>query len=92
MSDLSALAQYNILADLLIKKASKEDIAECASMLAMNVAHYKSKFGVLPVEETLAMLEIDQPDEGQLKIMIDGMETLVGMLGQVVSGIGQEKH
>ena len=58
----------------------------------MNLAHYKSKFGVLPVEETLAMLEMEQPDEGQLQIMIDGMETLVGMLGQVVSGVGQERH
>ena len=30
MSDLSTFAEYNKLADLLIEKVSKEDIAECA--------------------------------------------------------------
>lgn len=39
MSDLSTFDQYNKLADLLIEKVSKEDIAECARLLAMNVAH-----------------------------------------------------
>ena len=47
MSDLSTLAEYNKIADLLIEKVSKEDIAECASLLAMNLAHYQSKYGEL---------------------------------------------
>ena len=47
MSDLSTFGQYNKLADLLIEKVSKEDLAECARLLAMNVAHYQSKYGEL---------------------------------------------
>jgi hypothetical protein len=54
MSDLSTLKQYYKLADQLIEKVSKEDIAECARLLAMNVAHYQSKYGELPLDETLA--------------------------------------
>lgn len=42
MPDLQKLQQYMIPVDQLIEVAEKEDIAECARLLAMNVAHYKS--------------------------------------------------
>ena len=43
MSDLSTFKHYNKLADQLIEAVSKDDIAECARLLALNVAHYQSK-------------------------------------------------
>jgi hypothetical protein len=92
MSDLSTFAQYNKLADQLIEKVSKEDMAECARLLALNVAHYQTKYGELPLDETLAMIGMIKPNEEQLQLMTDGMEILVGMLGNVVSGVGQERH
>lgn len=92
MVDLSTFAQYNKLADLLIEKVGKEDIAECARLLAMNVAHYQSKYGALPLDETLAMIGMTKPNEEQTQLMTDGMEILVGVLGNVVVGIGQERH
>ena len=92
MSDLSTLGQYNKLADLLIEKVSKEDLAECARLLAMNVAHYQSKYGELPLEEKLAMIGMTKPNEEQIQLMNDGMEIFVGVLGNVVAGIGQERH
>ena len=54
MTDLSLFAQYNKLADILIAQASKDQIAECARLLSLNLAHYKMKYGDLPLEETLA--------------------------------------
>lgn len=36
MSDLSMFEQYYKLADQLIEKVSKEDLAECARLLALN--------------------------------------------------------
>ena len=92
MSDLLMFDQYNKLADLLIEQVSKEEIAECARLLAMNVAHYQSKYGELPLEEKLAMIGMTKPNEEQIQLMTDGMEILVGVLGTVVSGIGQERH
>jgi hypothetical protein len=92
MTDLSTFDQYNKLADMLIEKVTKEDIAECARLLALNVAHYQSKYGELPLDETLAMLDLTSPNEVQIKLMNDGMEIFVGVLGNVVSGIGQERH
>jgi len=92
MSGISMFAQYNRLADQLIEKSSKEDIAETARLLALNVAHYRSKYGELPLDETLAMINMDKPIEAQLQLMGEGMEILVGVLGNVVSEIGQERH
>ena len=92
MSDLSTLAEYNKIADLLIEKVSKEDIAECASLLAMNLAHYQSKYGELPLEEKLAMINMDKPNQEQIQLMTYGMEILVGVLSNVVVGIGQARH
>lgn len=92
MSDLSTFEQYYKLADQLIEKSSKEDIAECARLLALNVAHYQSKFGELPLDEALAMIGMTEPNDEQLELMSAGMGILVGVLGNVVTGIGQERH
>lgn len=85
-------AQYNKLADLLILQASKDQIAECARLLALNLAHYQLKFGDLPLEETLAMVNDDVPNDEPLKMLVMEMENMVGVLGTVCSGLGEKKH
>lgn len=92
MSDLSTFAQYIKLADQLIEKVSKEDLAECARLLALNVAHYQNKYGELPLEEKLAMIGMTKPNDEQIQMLTDGMEILVGVLGNVVTGLGESKH
>ena len=92
MPDLSTFEQYYKLADQLIEKSTKEDIAECARLLALNVAHYQSKYGELPLDETLAMIGMTEPNDEQLELMADGMEVLVGVLGSVCSGLDQPRH
>ena len=92
MPDLTTLKQYYKLADLLIEKVSKEDLAECAQLLAMNIAHYKSKYGELPLDEKLALIGMHKANEEQIQLMCDGMDIFVGVLGNVVAGIGESKH
>ena len=92
MSDLSTFQQYYKLADQLIEKISKDDLAECARLLAMNIAHYQSKYGELPLEETLAMLGVAKPNAEQVELITNAMKIFVGVLGSVVSGVDQEKH
>ena len=92
MTVLATFGEYHTLADQLIEKSSKEDIAECARLLALNLAHYQSKYGELPLDETLAMINMSKPNAEQLQLMAAGMEMLVGVLGNVVIGIGQERH
>lgn len=92
MSDLSTFEQYYKLADQLIQKVSKDDLAECARLLALNVAHYQSKYGELPLDETSAMIGMTKPNAEQLQLMAAGMEVLVGVLGNVVMGLGESRH
>lgn len=92
MTDVSTFKQYYNLADQPIEKSSKDDVAETARLLAMSLAHYQSRYGALPLEETLAMIDMTIPNSEQIKLLTDAMEILVGVLGNVVMGIGDERH
>ena len=90
MVDMSQFQQYLKLADQLTSVASKEDLAECARLLAINIAHFESKYGQLPLDETLAMAYADKPNQPQLDLMARGLETLVGVLGGIVQGFDEK--
>lgn len=92
MTDLSRFQQYYKLADLLIEQSSKDELAECARLLALNLAHYQGKFGEIPLEDTLAILGAETPNDEQAVLLRDGMEILVRLLGNVLSGLGEDKH
>lgn len=92
MADQSDLQQYYRLADILIEQAGKEQLAQCARLLALNLAHYQGKYGEMPLEDTLAILDATEPNDEQEVLLRDGMEILVGLLGGVLSGLGEEKH
>lgn len=91
MADLSTFEQYYRLADKLIADATKEQLAECCRLLALNIAHHQSKHGEIPLDETLAMID-GEPNDEQLQLLTDGMVNLVGMLGNILSGLGENKH
>jgi hypothetical protein len=86
MADMTLFWQYIDLADQMIANSTKEDVAETARLLALNLAHYQSKFGDMPLEETLAILNADTPNEAQVHLLVLGMENLVGVLGMVREG------
>lgn len=92
MSDFATFKQYYNLADQLFETSSKDDIAETARLLAMNIAHYQMKYGALPLEDTLAYIGSGKPNDEQIDLLTNSMEILVGVLGTVVSGIDQERH
>jgi len=59
MASMELFKRFYALADQMIADASKKDVAETARLLALNLAHYQGKFGDLPLEGTLAMLNMD---------------------------------
>ena len=63
-----------------------EDLAECARLLAINLAHYESVHGALPLDETLEIAYTEEPNQAQIDLMSRGMETMVGVLGGIVQG------
>jgi hypothetical protein len=86
MAEFTKFEQYLALADQLTAAASKEDLIETARLLAMNVAHYQSKFGDLPLEETLDIMGATEPTQEHLDLMASGLETFVGLLGNMMQG------
>lgn len=87
MRDRIELKQYMELADQLVQLAEKQDLAECARLLAMNVAHYEMKYGEMPLQDRLAMTYSDDLSDQQSELVIKGMKTMVGVLGSVIQGM-----
>lgn len=92
MADLTEFQQYYKLADALIADSSKEQVAECARLLALNLAHYQGLYGEIPLGDTLSAINASEPNDDQLSMLVNGMEILVGVLGGVLSGLEEEKH
>ena len=84
MSELDTFQKYNALADQLVNAASKEQLAECARILALNVAHYKARFGEAPTDDLTATLHGGKITDETAAILGSGMENLVGVLGTVM--------
>ncbi len=67
----------------MIVESTKADLAECARLLALNVAHYKAKYGELPLEEHQAMLETQEIDKDLAKLLASGMLEMTMTLATV---------
>lgn len=90
MTGLTKYQQYLQLADRLVEIADKEQLAECARLLALNVAHYEIQYGELPLDVTLASTYSGKPNDQQAELVAKGMETMVGVLGGVIQGFGEK--
>ena len=84
MDKLEDFRTFYELANRLIEESSKEDVAEAARLLAMNVAHYQQKFGALELKNFAEMLRADAIDARTAALLSGGMQNLVGALGQVL--------
>ena len=87
MNDIDRLRDYTVLPDQLLQDLPKETIAEAARILAMNVAHYQSQYGELPLPESMQVQLAS--GKGELtdvvaKLTADGLQTLAGVLALVM--------
>ena len=78
---------YWQLSEELIAGATKEDVAETARILAMQVAHYARKYGELPIPDLERLLSATSVDEDSVRFLRDGTEALVGVMA-MVTGCG----
>ena len=81
---------YWRLAEDLLAKASKEDLAEAVRILAMQSAHYARKYGELQLPDLADLLSTVTLDDGRIGLLKDGSIALVGALGSVMSGVLNE--
>lgn len=77
---------YWRLSEEMIAKASKEDLAETARILAMQAAHMTRKFGEQPMPDYATLLSAANLDHESVALLRDGTEAFVGVLATVSSG------
>jgi hypothetical protein len=80
---------YAVAADELIAKASKDELAEVAKLLALNIGWYRQRYGDVPQEELLAMVRAETLGDDGKRLLLNGMENLVSALVEVM-GIGED--
>lgn len=66
--------------DQLIEQATKEDLAEVSRVLALHVAHYRTQFGDIPIEDSLDLLGVEKLTDEMARVLADGLEVLIEVL------------
>lgn len=92
MATLLELSHLYDLTEQLVEKANKQELAETARLLAVNLSHYQMKYGDLLPDEQLAMSDIEKPNAEQTDVLVSSMENLLGVLGDVVMGISDPRQ
>ena len=77
------LVQFTELTDKMIDEASKDTIADVARMFAIEIGHYERKYGAIPLDESVALLETETLNEDQAGWVADGLEHLAVALATV---------
>jgi hypothetical protein len=71
------------LYDDMLRRAERGDLEKCVRILALDCAHYRSKFGELPMSETLEVLNCETIDTTQATWIGDGFATAIRVLGML---------
>lgn len=102
LATFKELSAYWQVADRMIERAGKADMAEVARILALQAAAYARRFGELPIEDHADYMraterefdaeELLRTSDGArlVGLLRDGMTALVGVLAIVTERIGDE--
>lgn len=79
--------RYLALSEDMVTMSSKEVLVKTARILAMQAAHYASKYGEEPLIDLSKLLADDGLGEESAAFLRDGAKTFVGVLGVVAGGL-----
>ena len=83
MAELDEFAPYASLADQFIKRATKDQLADVARLLALNIGWYQQRYGDVPQETLFKMVRAETLDDDTLALLVAGMQNLVSALLEV---------
>jgi hypothetical protein len=61
----------------------RDDVEKCTRILAVQCAHYRAKFGELPMADALEVLSSETMNDEQAKWIGGGLEMVAGLLGML---------
>jgi phosphoserine phosphatase len=74
---------YTRLADALIDRATKDQLADVARLLALNIGWYQQRYGDVPRDALLKMGRAETLDDAALALVSAGMQNLVSALAEI---------
>ena len=92
MSEADDFTAHARLADALIEEATKDQLADVARLLALNIGYYHERYGDVPQEELLKMVRAETLDEDGKRLLLHGMQNLVSVLAEVMGFDYEEVH
>ena len=84
MEDIEDITAYARLADELIEKATKDQLADAVRLLALNIGYYHEKHGDVPQEVLVGMVRADTLSDESKRLLLHGMQNLVSALAEVM--------
>jgi hypothetical protein len=88
--DIRLFRDYYALSTKLIDAMSKEELAECARILALQIADYRMQLGDIPERDALDLLGLVHLTPEQAKLLANGMEILT-YYAVAVAGVPEER-
>ena len=83
MAGLDDFLAYTRLADHLIERATKDQLADVACLLALNIGYYQQRYGDVPQDVLLRMVRAEALDDETLAPLSAGMQNLISALVEV---------
>ena len=84
MYDTVDFTAYSRLADEMIDKATKNQLADVARLLALNIGYYREEYGDVPQEMLVGMVRAEMLSDESKRLLLHGMQNLVSALGEVM--------
>ena len=78
------------ISDELIHDASKDELADLARVLALNIAQYRAQLGEIPVSDSLSLLlDTKTLGDAQATALADGFEVLITVMKALATPAGE---
>jgi len=84
------LSGYTCPANDPIEQATKEQLADVARLLALNIGWYHQRYGDVPQEELLQLVRVETLGEDGKRLLLHGMQNLVSALAEVM-GVAEDR-
>ncbi|MEA3642259.1 MAG: hypothetical protein VBE63_20295 [Lamprobacter sp.] len=83
MAEPNSLQTYMQVADELIARTSKEQLADVARILAINLGYYSERYGEVPQEELMELVRTETLNDEHAGLTAAGMKNLIAAVMEV---------
>src|SRR5688572_5452754 len=81
--EFDRLAQFLKLTDPMIEDATRDQLVDALNLMATQVGHYQRKYGALPLDEAIDLLEAQTLTNEQAGWIADGLENMAVAIATV---------